>query len=123
MPIATSTSARPPNAPSNQAPSRAAYSDVPIASVIVWMLGTGRWGSQILPEIAQQVAGGDSRRDWRRMRLSERSDVARQRGRVTEVAERQLRGLFRRRTARNQLAPAVIKMLRELVDGLALARR
>ena len=45
MPIAASTSARPPNAPSNQAPSRAAYSDVPIVSVIVWMLGTGRLGS------------------------------------------------------------------------------
>src|SRR5258708_10503047 len=40
-----------------------------------------------------------------------------------ELRERQLRGLVRRRPARDQLAPAVLEVLRVLLDDLTLACR
>jgi len=45
MPTAASSIARPPNTARSHAPIRAAYSDAPIVSVIVWTSGAGRLGS------------------------------------------------------------------------------
>jgi hypothetical protein len=55
--------------------------------------------------------------------LPQRCHVPRQAVRVAEVVERQSRRLFRRGAAGDQFAPAVVEMLRKLVDDLRLACR
>jgi hypothetical protein len=57
------------------------------------------------------------------VRLPQRRHVLRQDIRAPELRERPLRGLVRRRTPRDQLTPAVVKVLRKLLDNLVLARR
>ena len=79
--------------------------------------------AQVLQEIGEHVSAGDSRCDRRwLMREAKRRDGAGQRVPVPEFGQRQLRGLVGQRTACHQLAPAVVEMLRELVDDVGLAR-
>jgi len=57
------------------------------------------------------------------MRLPKRRQVPRQDVPVPEFGERQVGGFIRQRPACNQVPPAVIEVLREFFDDLALARR
>ena len=80
--------------------------------------------TQVLPEIAEQVCG---RGAWghgdRWMRLSQRCYLPRQEILVPEIGERQTRRLLGSGAPGNQLPPAVLEVLRELLDDLVLACR
>ena len=90
-----------------------------------WLLPQHARGiAQVQPDIAEHMSGRRSRRDGdRRLRLPQRRQVLRQQVALPELGECQTRGLVLRRAARHQLAPAVLEMLRELLDDLVLARR
>ena len=55
------------------------------------------------------------------MRQAQRCDVARQEVPVPEFAECAFRSLVGGRAARDQLVPAVLEVLRELIDDLGLS--
>ena len=80
--------------------------------------------AKTLHEGREHVFRCRSRCDWRRcLRLPQRRHVIRQDLLALELLQVQLRGLVRRRPTCDQLAPAVIEVLRELLDDLALAGR
>ena len=80
--------------------------------------------AQVLPHVAEHVSTGSARRDGRRRaRLFERRHGLAEQVLVAELGQGQTRRLVLRCPARPQLPPAILEMLRELVDDLRLAGR
>ena len=90
--------------------------------------------SEVLPDITQQVSGWRSRLRatsfggradgdrCRRMRLPQWRHVLREQVSLSELCERQARGIVFAGPARHQLAPAILEMLGKLFDDLLFAR-
>ena len=90
-----------------------------------WLLPQRAGGiAEVLPEISKQVSGGSPRRDgFGCVRLSQRREVSCEQIPLPEPGKRQLRRFVLRRPARHQFPPAILEMLRQLLDDLVLTGR
>ena len=90
-----------------------------------WLLPQRAGGiAEVLPEISKQVSVGSPRRDGLGyMRLSQRLEVPCEQIPIPEPGKRQLRRIVLRRSARHQFPPAILEMLRQLLDDLGLTGR
>ena len=80
--------------------------------------------AEVLPEIAKQASGGNPRRDgFGFVRLPQRREVSCEQIPLAEPGKRQLRRFVIRRPARHQFPPAILEMLRQLLDDLGLTGR
>ena len=87
-----------------------------------WLLPQRADGiAKVLPEISKQVSGRSPRRDgFGCVRLSQRLEVSCEQIPLPEPGKRQPRRFVLRRPARHQFPPAILEMLRQLLDDLVL---
>src|SRR5688572_25770861 len=90
-----------------------------------WLLPQRAGGiAEVLPEISEQVSGGSPRRNgfWC-VRLSQRRELSCEQIPLPEPGKRLRRRFVLRRPARHQFPPAILEMLRQLLDDLVLTGR